>query len=71
MKSTLSLCELLTVGGKNKQKTLVIAGMVDSSFTVGAVLEKKLQPLPFSFALSGSMNHSKNQFRLGCGFIIG
>ena len=49
----------------------VIAGMVDSSLTVGAVLEKKLQPLPFSFALSGSMNHNKNQFRLGCGFIIG
>lgn len=50
---------------------LCFRGMVDSSFTVGAVLEKKLQPLPFSFALSGSMNHSKNQFRLGCGFIIG
>lgn len=49
----------------------VIAGMVDSSLTVGAVLEKKLQPLPFSFALSGSMNHNKNQFRIGCGFIIG
>ncbi|PNF34924.1 Mitochondrial import receptor subunit TOM40-like protein 1 [Cryptotermes secundus] len=50
---------------------LCFRGMVDSSFTVGAVLEKKLQPLPFSFALSGSMNHNKSQFRLGCGFIIG
>lgn len=50
---------------------LCFKGMVDSNWTVGAVLEKKLQPLPFSFALSGIMNHSKNQFRLGCGLIIG
>lgn len=50
---------------------LCFRGMVDSSFTVGAVLEKKLLPLPFSFALSGSLNHNKNQFRIGCGFIIG
>ena len=50
---------------------LVFRGSVDTNWTVGAVLEKKLQPLPFSFALSGMMNHSKQQFRLGCGFIIG
>ncbi|XP_066991195.1 mitochondrial import receptor subunit TOM40 homolog 1 [Anabrus simplex] len=50
---------------------LCFRGMVDSNWTVGAVMEKKLQPLPFSFALSGTMNHSKNQFRLGCGLIIG
>lgn len=50
---------------------IVFRGMVDSNWTVGAVLEKKLQPLPFTFALSGMLNHSKNQFRLGCGLIIG
>ncbi|XP_012254708.1 mitochondrial import receptor subunit TOM40 homolog 1 [Athalia rosae] len=50
---------------------LVFKGSIDSNWTVGAVLEKKLQPLPFSFALSGVMNHSKHQFRLGCGLIIG
>ncbi|KAJ4444716.1 hypothetical protein ANN_06513 [Periplaneta americana] len=50
---------------------LVFRGTVDSNWTVGAVLEKRLQPLPFNFALSGTMNHSKNQFRLGCGLIIG
>jgi len=50
---------------------LVFRGMLDSNWTVGGVLEKKLQPLPFTFALSGLMNHSKNQFRLGCGLIIG
>lgn len=62
---------MLIVLTANTKNLVVIAGMVDSGFTVGAVLEKKLQPLPFSFALSGTMNHSKNQFRLGCGFIIG
>lgn len=50
---------------------LVFRGMLDSNWTVGAVMEKKLQPLPFTFALSGLMNHTKNQFRLGCGLIIG
>lgn len=50
---------------------LVFRGMVDTNWTVAAVLEKKLQPLPFTFALSGLMNHSKNSFRLGCGLIIG
>lgn len=50
---------------------LVFRGMVDSNWTVGAVLEKKLQPLPFTFALSGLLNHTKNQFRLGCGLIVG
>ncbi|XP_076638164.1 mitochondrial import receptor subunit TOM40 homolog 1 [Colletes latitarsis] len=50
---------------------LIFKGSVDSNWTVGAVLEKKLQPLPFTFVLSGMMNHSKEQFRLGCGLIIG
>lgn len=50
---------------------LVFRGMVDSNWTVGAVFEKRLQPLPFTFALSGTMNHNKNQFRLGAGVIIG
>ncbi|KAI4494590.1 PREDICTED: mitochondrial import receptor subunit TOM40 homolog 1 [Polistes canadensis] len=50
---------------------LLFRGSVDTNWTVGAVLEKKLQPLPFSFALSGMLNHTKQQFRLGCGLIIG
>lgn len=50
---------------------LVFKGSVDSNWNVGAVLEKKLQPLPFSFALSGVINHNKAMFRLGCGLIIG
>lgn len=50
---------------------LVFKGMVDTNWTVGGVLEKKLTPLPFSFALSGLLNHSSHNFRLGCGLIIG
>lgn len=50
---------------------LVFKGTVDSNWTVGAVLEKKLQPLPFTLALSGMLNHAKNQSRFGCGLILG
>nr|XP_032524741.1 mitochondrial import receptor subunit TOM40 homolog 1-like [Danaus plexippus plexippus] len=50
---------------------LVFRGMVDSNWNIGAVLEKKLQPLPFTFALSGMSNQAKQQFKFGCGLIIG
>ncbi|XP_077290039.1 mitochondrial import receptor subunit TOM40 homolog 1-like [Arctopsyche grandis] len=50
---------------------LVFRGMVDSNWNVGAVLEKRFTPLPFSFALSGMANQSKQQYRFGVGFIVG
>lgn len=50
---------------------LVFRGSVDSSLNVGAVLEKKLIPLPFTFTLSGVINHAKNQSRFGIGLFIG
>ncbi|XP_004523968.1 mitochondrial import receptor subunit TOM40 homolog 1 [Ceratitis capitata] len=50
---------------------LIYRGSLDTNWNVCGVLEKRLQPLPFSFALSGRINHTKNQFRLGCGLIIG
>lgn len=50
---------------------LVFRGMVDSNWTVGAVLEKKLAPLPFTLNLSGMINHTKGQSRFGIGLIIG
>lgn len=46
-------------------------GMIDSNWTVTGVLEKRLLPMPCSFTLSASVNHTKNQFRLGCGMTIG
>lgn len=50
---------------------LSFKGMVDSNWTIGGVIEKKLMPLPFTFALSGLLNHSNSNFRLGCGLMIG
>ncbi|XP_023162845.1 mitochondrial import receptor subunit TOM40 homolog 1 [Drosophila hydei] len=50
---------------------LVFRGSIDSNWHISGFLEKRLQPLPFSFALSGRMNHVKNNFKLGCGLIIG
>lgn len=51
--------------------SLMFAGSIDSNWHISGFLEKRLQPLPFSFALSGRMNHVKNNFKLGCGLIIG
>jgi len=50
---------------------LVYRGMLDTNWNVGAVLEKRLQPLPFTLAISGHLNHVKSQHRLGVGLIIG
>lgn len=50
---------------------LVFRGHVDSNWSVGAVLEKRLNPMPFTIALSGIMNHNKNQFRVGVGLMVG
>lgn len=50
---------------------IIFKGSVDSNWTISGLLEKKLQPLPFSFSLSGVLNHNKNHFRLGCGLLIG
>ncbi|XP_030758290.1 mitochondrial import receptor subunit TOM40 homolog 1-like [Sitophilus oryzae] len=50
---------------------VVFKGHIDSNWSVGAVIEKKLSPLPFTLAISGLMNHQKNNFRLGVGVLIG
>ena len=49
----------------------VCVGQIDSNWCVGAVMEKKLHPLPFTLALSSYINHVKNAFRFGIGFILG
>lgn len=43
-------------------------GLVDSNWCVGAVLEKKLPPLPVTLALGAFLNHWRNRFH--CGFSI-
>ncbi|XP_015905689.1 mitochondrial import receptor subunit TOM40 homolog 1 [Parasteatoda tepidariorum] len=50
---------------------MVFRGMVDTTWNVGAVLEKKLHPLPFTLALSGMINHTNVQHKFGIGLIIG
>lgn len=44
------------------------AGVVDSNWCVGAVLEKKMPPLPVTLALGAFLNHWRNRFH--CGFSI-
>lgn len=50
---------------------LSFKGLLDSNGNVGAVLEKKLAPLPFTIVFSGLINHTKNNFKLGLGFVAG
>jgi len=50
---------------------LQFRGSVDTNWNIAAVLEKKLLPMPFTLTLSGNLNHKKNSFRLGLGFVIG
>lgn len=45
-----------------------LAGLVDSNWCVGAVLEKKMPPLPVTLALGAFLNHWRNRFH--CGFSI-
>lgn len=47
-------------------------GSIDTNWTVGAVLEKKLAPMPFTFLLSGHIVHGrKPDYKFGCGLMIG
>jgi len=46
-------------------------GQFDSSWCLGAVMEKKLEPFPFTLALSGYANHVKGSYRFGIGMYIG
>ncbi|KAI5710178.1 hypothetical protein M8J76_002929 [Diaphorina citri] len=48
-----------------------IKAAIDSTWTVSTVIEKKLQPLPVTLALCGSLNHSTSKFQLGCSFVVG
>lgn len=50
---------------------LTFKGMIDSNWNVGSVLEKRLLPLPFTFVLSGFLNHVKPSYKFGIGLTIG
>lgn len=50
-----------------------IRASVDTNWTVGAVLERKLYGpnAPFTLAISGLINHTKAQGRFGVGLLVG
>lgn len=50
---------------------LVFRGMMDTNWVVGAVLEKRFHPLPFTFSLSGTINHTKGESQFGFGLTVG
>ncbi|OXB72339.1 UNVERIFIED_CONTAM: hypothetical protein H355_015638 [Colinus virginianus] len=53
------------------QANVVFRGLLDSNWSVGAVLEKKLPPLPVTLALGAFLNHWKNRFHCGFSVIVG
>ncbi|XP_045436302.1 mitochondrial import receptor subunit TOM40B isoform X2 [Pipistrellus kuhlii] len=50
------------------QANMAFKGVVDSNWCVGAVLEKKMPPLPVTLALGAFLNHWRNRFH--CGFSV-
>ncbi|XP_028418397.1 mitochondrial import receptor subunit TOM40 homolog [Dendronephthya gigantea] len=50
---------------------LVFRGMMDTNWVVGAVLEKRFHPLPFTFSLAGTINHTKGESQFGFGLTVG
>lgn len=63
-------CYQLEIPGGNA----MFRGSIDTNWTVEAVLEKKLMPLPFTLQLSGTANFAniqKSQYRFGIGLVLG
>lgn len=46
-------------------------GSIDTSWNVGAVLEKRFFPLPVTLSLSAVLNHLKNSTTVGIGLTVG
>lgn len=46
-------------------------GSIDTSWNVGAVLEKRFFPLPVALSLSAVLNHLKNSTTVGIGLTVG
>ncbi|XP_050425343.1 mitochondrial import receptor subunit TOM40 homolog 1-like [Adelges cooleyi] len=48
-----------------------IKGSIDRKWNISTALEKRLNPMPFTFAISTVFNPVKNQLRTGIGFFVG
>ncbi|XP_026546016.1 mitochondrial import receptor subunit TOM40B [Notechis scutatus] len=53
------------------EANMIFKGFVDSNWCVGAVLEKKIPPLPVTLALGAFLNHWKHRFHCGFSIIVG
>lgn len=51
--------------------SVTFKGQLDSNWCVGATMEKRLLPLPFTFLISGYANHVKGAYRFGLGLVVG
>ena len=51
--------------------SFTLRGRIDTKWTVGALIEKRLDPLPANLLLSGQVNHQTNEAKFGIGFMIG
>ncbi len=74
LEANLRTTEVLSTFGYQvdlNKANLTFKGMVDSNWTVGAVLEKRLLPLPFTLAFSGYLDHVKPSYKFGIGLTIG
>ena len=65
-----SLCTFSYQAELNKAN-MSFKGTIDSNWTCGAVLEKRLLPLPFTLVMSGFLNHVKPTYKFGIGLTIG
>jgi len=59
------------VGYKLELGALTMRGRVDSHGTVGAVVERRLDPLPATLLLSGHINHWTDDSRFGVALMVG
>ncbi|KAE9536785.1 hypothetical protein AGLY_006847 [Aphis glycines] len=48
-----------------------IKGSIDRKWNISTTLEKRLHPMPFTFALSTMFSPAKHQLRMGVGFLVG
>lgn len=61
-------CAQMSPAGGTQLSLLSPPGLLDSNWSVGGVLEKKLPPLPVTLALGAFLNHWRNRFH--CGFSV-
>ncbi|XP_029654662.1 mitochondrial import receptor subunit TOM40 homolog [Octopus sinensis] len=61
--------EALLLG--NRFFVLIRPGLVDTEYTVGATMEKRLTPMPFTLVFSALISHLAGKYHFGLGLILG